>query len=352
MSDLFQELQRLRKTLDTGNMLDLVCCFPTHMGDALERGGDFARVVERQTVGRIVVCGMGGSAIGGDMVNSCLGDGLGVPLRVNRDYRVPASWAEESFFVFLSYSGNTAETLSAYESLRGTGAAAAAITSGGKLQSLCEQDGVPVCSIPGGMPPRAAIAYSFFPLLCILDALGVASLDGLDFDGTQERLLQLSEIYGSDATQNTAADLAGKLSGHHPVVYSGGGLLDPVARRWSCQFNENSEVFSHYGAFPELAHNEIVGWRKANALAASIYVVSLEDGDDHPGAKRQADAALEMIEPLAAGLARIPGFEGGRLERILSAMMLGDFTSVYLAFLNGVDPTPVKNIDLLKKRLG
>ena len=120
---------------------------------------------------------------------------------------------------------------------------------------------------------------------------------------------------GSEA--NPAAELAGKLSGYYPVVYSRGGLFDPIARRWSCQLNENSEVFARYGAFPELAHNEIVGWRKGNALAERTCVVVLEDTDDHPEVKKQADIALDMIEPLAAGVKRRSGFSGGGLERVL-----------------------------------
>lgn len=340
------------KALDKGNMLDLVAAFPAHMPDAWERGREFARSIRRHAPGRIVVCGMGGSAIAGDMVGSCLGDRLAVPLRVNRHFLVPAAWLEEAFFVFSSYSGNTAETLAAYESVRERGIPSAAITSGGLLASMCRRDGVPACIIPGGMPPRAAIAYSFFPLLHVLDALGAASFDGKNFAATRERLRDLSEKYRSDSVENTAADLASRMVKHEPVIYSRGGLFDPVARRWTCQFNENSEVFARYGAFPELGHNEIVGWRESNALTANTFVISLEDRDDHPAAKRQADVAIDMIEPLAAAVARISNFEGERLERMLSAMMLGDFTSVYLAYLNDIDPTPVKNIDELKKRLG
>ncbi len=345
-----QELRQLREKLDPSNMLDLVASFPDHMRDAWDRAGEFAGSIQCDSVGKVVVCGMGGSAIGGDMASSCLAGDLGVPFRVNRDYQVPDAWADDTFFVFSSYSGNTAETLSAYERLRGC--RAAAITSGGKLAALCERDGVATCVIPGGRPPRAAIAYSFFPLLRVLGALGVGRLEEAEFQRTWERLQELSRTYGLDSEANPAAELASKLAGHYPVVYSRGGLLDPIARRWSCQFNENSEVFARYGAFPELAHNEIVGWRKGNAMTGRTSVVVLEDTDDHLEVKKQTDIALEMIEPLAAGVTRISGFGGGRLERLLSAMMLGDFTSVYLAYLNGVDPTPVRNIDTLKKRLG
>ena len=172
MSIDYGKLDSLGGALDKSGMLDLVSSFPSQMGDASKIGADFAGGLEKTPASRVVVCGMGGSAIGGDMVRSFLGDGLEVPLFVNRSYNVAPSLVRDGLFVFSSYSGNTAETLSAYQSVRKSGRPRFAITSGGELATLCREDGVPVCEIPGGMPPRAAIAYSFFPLLRIVTALG------------------------------------------------------------------------------------------------------------------------------------------------------------------------------------
>lgn len=349
MSARYSELQALRKTLDAGGMFDLVAAFPDHMKVAWKLGAEWAGRLSREVPRRVVVCGMGGSAIGADMVRSFLGEHLDVPVHVHRGYAVPARLIEGAMIVFSSYSGNTAETISAYRSVRNRGVPVAAITSGGALGDLCIEDAVPVCRIPGGMPPRAAVAYSFFPLLHLLSACGAAPLVEDEFGEACGALHEVAEKYGSDSEDNLAAGLAYELKGAVPVIYSCNGLLGAVTRRWKCQFNENSEVIAHSAEFPELAHNEIVGWREGGGLLAQGYVVVLEDEDDRDEVRRQAAAALEIIEPLAVGVTRVSG-RGGRMARILSVMMLGDFTSVYLAFLNGVDPTPVSNIDLLKRR--
>jgi glucose/mannose-6-phosphate isomerase len=332
-------------------MLDLVRAFPAHMTDAWERGNRFAASVEPRPVAGVVVCGMGGSAIGGDLARSFLGDRLSSVLHVNRGYEVAAALRRGAFFVFSSYSGNTGETLAAYDAVRGLGAPAAAITSGGELERRCRADGVPVCAIPGGMPPRAAIAYSFFPLLLVLRALGLAEVAEAEFEEAVSALERRSAEYSADEGENEAAGIAERLHGKLPFVYSCGGLFDAVARRWSCQFNENSKSLAHFASFTELNHNEIVGWGALEEVRRRIVVVSLEDEDDHPAALEQADIALGIVKPLCGEVYRVPSVPGGRMTRILSAMILGDFASVYLAYLNGVDPTPVTNIDFLKQRL-
>jgi glucose/mannose-6-phosphate isomerase len=332
-------------------MLDLVGAFPSQMKDAHAMGSEFARKLKKTPVRGIVVCGMGGSAIGGDMVRCFLGERLSVPLYVNRGYTVPRYLVPDAFFVFSSYSGNTAETLSAYRSVRAAGRPAVAITSGGELARLCAKDGVPVCEIPGGMPPRAAIAFSFFPLLQILAALGVAEVDARESDEARKKLEEICRQYRTGDPSNFAIDLANRLAGTLPVVYAGAGLLEAVARRWSNQLNENGKVLAHFALFPELTHNEIVGWSDQGGFGERIVIVRLTDVDDGTEAARQADIAMELITPHCAGVVRVSGLEGGRLTRILSTMILGDFVSVYLALLNGVDPTPVESIDTLKRRV-
>lgn len=345
----FEKLADLQESLDPSGMLGLTTAFPQHMDDAWRRGKDFARGLEKTPASNLVVCGMGGSAIGGDMASAFLGDRLRVPMRVNRSFDVPTS-LERPFFVFSSYSGNTGETLSAYRSIRGTGVPVVGISSGGELSALCREDGYPVCDIPGGMPPRAAIAYSFFPLLQILSATGLATVSDDEWQEAREGVQKVCESCAKDGDENFAASLAYQLRRKLPVIYSSDGLLSAVARRWSTQFNENSKSLAHYAIFPELTHNEIVGWRDVDSLR-EVLVISLEDEEDHAMARKQTAVAIEIIEPLCAGVVRVDGFTGGRMKRMLSAMLLGDFASVYLAFLNGVDPTPVENIDFLKGRL-
>jgi glucose/mannose-6-phosphate isomerase len=351
MPDRSPAFADLRKRLDSKGMLDLVKAFPAHMVDAWDRGKRFSSTLERADVARVVVCGMGGSAIGADLVRSFLGNELSLPIHVNRSYEVPAALRRDAFFVFSSYSGNTAETLAAYDLVRSGGHPSVAITTGGELEARCRRNGIPVCAIPGGMPPRAAIAYMFFPLLHVLDALGVARADEGEFNQAVGALEARCGEYAAEKGESEAHRIAVSLAGKIPYVFSRGGLFDAVARRWSCQFSENAKTLAHFAAFTESNHNEIMGWQGRAPWHERIVAVSLEDEEDHRAAAKQADIALEIMGALSGGVVRAGSVPGGRLERILSAMILGDFASVYLAYLNGVDPTPISVIDYLKDRL-
>jgi glucose/mannose-6-phosphate isomerase len=349
------DLERLRERVDPSGMLGLAQSLPSHMEDAWNIGRSFAKDIAPGGDHRqVVVCGMGGSAIGGDMVRSFFGDRLKAPLLSVRDYKVPAYVGSDSLVVVSSYSGNTGESLSAYNSVRGRGATVVAVTSGGKLAERCREDGVPFCTIPGGMPPRAAISYSFFPMLQILRAAGVAEFDDAEFDEALQTAKRLVAEYAPQTANNPAAMLARALVGNFPYIYSGPGLMEAIARRWACQFNENSKSPAHFACFPELNHNEIVGWREGGAgdLYQRVVVISLEDADDHEMTRRQAEIGVGIEASFAGKVFRYDGGGGGRLSRMISLLMLGDFTSIYLALLYGVDPTPVENIDYLKSKLG
>jgi glucose/mannose-6-phosphate isomerase len=347
------DVKTRRSRVDTSDMLGLVLSFPRHMEDAWNIGRDFAAGIEAGQYKQVIVCGMGGSAIGGDMLRSFFGDRLGAPLLSCRDYHVPAYVGPDAFVVISSYSGNTGETLSAYDSLRGRGAMIVAVSTGGKLEEACKADGVPFCRIPGGMAPRAAIAYSFFPMVQILRAAGLGRIDDSEFDEALTAARALANEYGPDSQENRALDLAKTLQGKLPYIYSGPGLMEAIARRWACQFNENSKSPAHYAAYPELNHNEVVGWRDGGLeeIQRRVLILSLEDADDHTMTRHQTDIGLGIDEPLAGGVVRFDGGGRGRLARMVSLLVLGDFASVYLALLYGVDPTPVENIDYLKKRL-
>lgn len=344
-------ITELRSKLDKSDMLGRVISFPSQMEDAWRIGQSFAPDVKTGDYRQIVVCGMGGSAIGGDMLRSFFGDRLKAPLVACRDYEVPAYLGRDAFVILSSYSGNTGETLSAYHRMKDRGATVVAVSSGGRLEELCRADGVPLCTIPGGMPPRSAIAYSFLPMIQILRAAGAAEFSDDEYEEALLATHALSESCGPDSSENRAFGLASKLKGKIPFVYSGPGLFEATARRWVCQFNENSKSLAHFAYYPELNHNEIVGWEALRDVMGGIVVISLEDKDDSDNTKSQTEISLGIIAPLAAGVERIDGGDAGRLTRMLSMMLLGDFTSVYLAFLYGVDPTPVEKIDYLKKRL-
>jgi glucose/mannose-6-phosphate isomerase len=334
-------------------MLGLVLGFPEHMERAWDIGRAFADTLPAGDFRQIVVCGMGGSAIGGDMLRSFLGNRLAVPLLSCRDYRVPAYLKSDSLVVVSSYSGNTGETLSAYDDIRGSGATVIAVSGGGALETACKADGVPFCKIPGGMPPRAAIAYSFFPMLHILRAVGLANFEDSEFDEALSAIKQLVLGFAPDSKNNRALEIAEALKGNLPYVYSGPGLMEAIGRRWACQFNENSKSPAHFAVFPELNHNEIVGWHggELGDVLKRVVILSLEDVDDHEMSRHQTDIGLRIAESLAGRVFHLNGGPGRRLSRMMTLLSTGDATSVYLAYLYGVDPTPVANIDFLKKRL-
>ena len=345
------DLKQLHAQYDVDDMLGKVSGFPQQMRDAWKIGGDFVSEVPTGDFTRIVVCGMGGSAIGGDMARSLLGERLRVPLIGCRDYRVSGYLAEGAFVVISSYSGNTGETLSAYDSLRGTSATVVAVSSGGTLEERCKEHNVPFCRIPGGMPPRSALGFSLMPLLQILRAAGLAELEDSEFEEAVTAVEELCDVCALDADENPALSLAHEMIDSVPFIYAGPGLFEAVARRWSCQLNENSKMLSHFAYYPEINHNEIVGWEAQPEFMESVVVVSLEDCDDHEMTGHQTEIGLGILDELAAGIIRLRSDEGMRMKRLLTTMILGDFISVYLALLNGVDPTPVKKIDYLKKML-
>jgi glucose/mannose-6-phosphate isomerase len=344
----------LRTRLDPSDMLGRVLGFPAQMEEAWKIGEAFASRAEAlraKPFERVVVCGMGGSAIGGDLARSYFGERSRVPILSCRDYFLPANLARGALVVVSSYSGNTGETLSAYEAALTHGAAMVAITGGGELAQRCARDHVPVCTIPGGMPPRSAIGYSLLPMLHTLRAAGVGNLEEREYREALDIARERCDAYAPAKPENGAIELARDLHGRTAFVYAAPGLLEGVARRWACQLNENAKTLAHFAFFPELNHNEIVGWEVGEHLMKNATVISLEDREDHPMTRRQAGIGLSLIGPNAAKVERLETPAGGRLARMLSLMLLGDFASVYLAYLNGVDPTPVHKIDALKKQL-
>ena len=348
MSPNWQELQ---KRLDPGDMYGLIASFPSQMQDAWRIGNEFVSSLQKRSFRQVVVCGMGGSAIGADAAASFLGDQLRMPVISCRDYTAPAYLRDGSLVIVSSYSGNTAETLSAYASLRGGNSTFVAITSGGQLEEWCRADGVPVCRIPGGMPPRSALGYSLLPMLLALRATGAADFDDSEFTEAHESVADRCRGCAMDSGDNEAARIAERLHGNLPIIYSGPGLLAAAARRWSCQINENGKSLAHFALYTELNHNEIVGWNAPPEIFARSVVVSLEDRDDHEGTRLQTDVGIGIIEPIASAVVRVDSGKGGRLARMLSTVILGDFMSVYLALLGGVDPTPVEKIDYLQSQL-
>lgn len=343
---------------DAHDIMALTTGFAAQCRDGARIGAEFAvrGSVARRPVANVVVTGLGGSAIGGDLLRSMMDAGGDVPLVVNRDYDLPAFVSPDTLVIAASYSGNTEETLSAYAQARARRAQMVCVTSGGELAARAEADRVPVCRIPGGQPPRTATGYMFFPMLAIVG--GAALLDrSLDADVEEALgvLDRLAAAYGPDAptASNPAKQLALALFGRVPVIYGSQGYRGVVANRWKGQFNENAKEHAFANAFPEQNHNEILAWTLCRRQAPRWSVVYLRDPEEREAAPRIARRVevTKRIIGRAAEQHEVWAEGSSLLARMFSLFTLGDFVTVYTAYLNGVDPTDIGSIDRLKAEL-
>jgi glucose/mannose-6-phosphate isomerase len=296
----------------------------------------------------VLVCGMGGSAISGDLWRAALAGSERAPITVQRGPGLPAWAGPETLTVFLSYSGNTAETLDSYISARAAGCRIVAITSGGKLaRQMAGTDGV-VVPLPGGMQPRAALWEIFFTLLGAVSAvpgLAVAEASVTDAWAAIAETVA-AEGQGQDGQ---AMALARAFEGAQPYLLGMAPQTATVAMRWQTQLNENAKVMARVAIFPEMTHNEIVPLQAAATLP--YHLVICGDPDTHPLVANQLRITLDLLGDRWAGITPLLGRGSTLLARQLSQVALGDYVSIYQALLRGVDPTPVEAIQLLKARM-
>jgi len=301
----------------------------------------------------IIIAGMGGSAIGGEILRDWLRDELPLPIKVCRDYSLPA-YADKNTLVFaISHSGNTEETLNAFVDAIHRKCMTITITSGGHLLSFSKKLQIPHVTIPMGLPPRVAIPYLFFPLPALMERMGILKNIEEDLKEVIQVLKRLSEENSPETPtkNNPTKRLALELTGSMPVVY-GFRQYGAIARRWKTQFNENSKVPSKCDMFPELNHNEVVGWEAPEALTKKFSVILLRDLDEPPEIGHRIEAtkllalhkAWEVLEVYARG--------EKKLARMFSLLYVGDLASIYLAILQGTDPSPVEIIDKIKLEMG
>jgi len=342
------------KKIDSRNMYGLIWEFPSQLRHALSIARELPLPPLRTSeIRNVVVTGMGGSAIGGDLARSYLCAEFKLPFFVLRNYTLPRFVDENSLVFVSSYSGNTEETLSAYDAARKIGAKIISISSDGELLRRCDKDKFPYLKIPPGYPPRAALGYSFVPILVLLERMGFVSGKIEELEKTIAFLSSQREKYGMGVRteQNPAKMIATKLFGKLPIVYSGCDHFDAVAYRWKGQICENSKMLCFNNIFPEFNHNELVGWEILSGLQEKIVVVMLKDQEDHPQIKRRMEIVKGMIREKGVETIEVQSQGKNLLSRIFSLIQLGDFVSFYLAILNQVDPTPVKPIDYLKSKL-
>ncbi len=340
--------------LDPGGMYGAISEFPNQIRKAIEIGVEIKLDPDNfSKVDNIIVCGMGGSAIGGDLARSVVDRSLTIPFYICRNYDLPAFARNNSLVIGSSYSGNTEETLSAFGQAVQRGCKLLALTTGGQLGDMAAKHKIPVAFLPEGLQPRAALGYSFVPLMIMLHKIGLAEYESDDLSRLADFMESRISVFGSDTDSegNLAKQLAMRLYGRIPIIYSGREVTDAVAIRIKGQISENAKMLAFANQFPELNHNELVGWKIINSLRDYLRVIILRDIDDHSRIAASMDIVKTIIEKSGVDVIELHSEGDDRLQRVFSLIQLGDFFSFYLAILNKVDPTPVESIEALKQEL-
>ena len=309
--------------------------------------------IDASKISNLLYVGMGGSAIAGDLIKDILFDSLKVPSNVVRGYLAPAYCTENTLTIASSYSGNTEETLSAVQAAAAKGSQVVVVTSGGKIKELAEKNGWSLIIIPQGYQPRQALGYIFFTLYHVLGNTGLIS----DYQKNLGYLIDAAKHwakiydYPNSAASVLPFDMANKIRGRIPIIYSSAPLLRTVGVRWRNQINENAKSMAFSNAFPELNHNEIVGWECETNLGKNFIVILLENEDPHPRIKKRIEITKEIIKK--KGVEVIDLYSAGKdpLEKVFSLIVLGDWVSYYLALAYKKDPIEIDNINYLKQEM-
>ncbi len=338
---------------DPDGMLARIKELPMQCKQAWQAAMSFNLPAEYRNVNKVVVLGMGGSAIGGDLVRSLIQDECKIPVIVHRDYGLPAFVDDNTLLIASSYSGNTEETLSGFEPALATGAKKLAITGGGKVMQIAEKQHIPVFKIEYKAQPRAALGFSFIPTLGIMQQLGLIKDKSADvaetIDVLEKMAVRLDE--NTPVKSNPAKQIAQRLYGNLPVVF-GAGIAAEAAHRWKTQLNENAKTWAFYEVFPELNHNATVGFPLPKDLISRIRVILLRSPTYNARVKLRMEVTTGLLKQAGVPYEIVDG-EGGRpLAQMTSLISIGDYVSYYLAILYQVDPTPVKAISYLKEQLG
>jgi glucose/mannose-6-phosphate isomerase len=341
-------------------MLGRIEALPEQCAEAWRRAAEFELPARFAGAREVVVIGMGGSAIAGDILRAIAAAPGRKAVHIVRGYEAPSFVGEETLVVACSHRGNTEETLSAFQQALEAGARpdgrqsgrALVVTTGGRLEEMAKERGVPAFVYEYDGEPRSAIGHQLMALLALGERVGlVERQEGAVAETVALMRKQRDRLgFAVPSHGNPAKQLAGRLFGRLPVVV-GGGVLTEAAHRWKTQLNENSKCWALYEELPELGHNAIAGFGLPRDVVARLHVVFLWHGALHPRLRLRYDATAAALDEAGVSHERVEARGESPLAQVLSAVYLGDLVSYYLALLNGVEPTPVVAIDRLKAKL-
>lgn len=325
-------------------MKDLIVGFPQQLRDALS----IAKAVSNPphinvNIDNILICGLGGSGIGGTLVQNYLSDISPKPISVHKDYGLPKFVNKNTLVICSSYSGNTEETLDAYQTALQSEAQAYVISSGGTLIERAKKDRIPYIQIPEGMPPRSCLGYSLVQLFRVMELNGIIGPDYQSEIQDAATLLLDESVH----IQENAAQLANKLYGKLPVIYSDNNI-EGVTIRWRQQFNENGKILCWHHIIPEMNHNELVGWSEVQDDKSVIF---LRNSFENPRSVLRISIVDEIISKYTDSIYHIVALGRTKLEQIFYLIHFGDWLSLFISENNKVDPSEIKVIDYLKSKL-
>ena len=324
-------------------MKKLIQDFPTQLEEALAIGRKFKFTTAKKNFDNVVLTGLGGSGIGGSIVQNFVFDKLNIPFIVNKDYFLPAFVNEKSLVIISSYSGNTEETLQAMKQALKVKATIICITSGGQVAQTAKSKGLDCIELPSGMPPRACIGYSMTQVLYVLKGMGLIK------GGFEREIKSAIKLLNTNQSKikTKARGIAKKLYGKTPIIYSGPDF-EGVAVRFRQQINENSKMLCWHHVIPEMNHNELVGWRDKDATR---HVVILRDDKDYKRTQMRMEINKKVIKKYAKGITELYSEGKGYWEKVFYFIHVTDWVSVYLADMREHDAVEVKVIDYLKGEL-
>ena len=324
-------------------MNDYINDFTNHLKDAINIANNTALTPCTKEIRNVLICGLGGSGIGGTIVNDIVSPKAKIPITATKDYSIPNFVNEHTLVIANSYSGNTEETLYALQKCQAKGAEIAVITSGGSLKTIAEEQNYNKLIIPSGQPPRAMFGYAFTELFYLLNHYGI--IDD-SFKSDFQKAIQLLDTEKSDI-QNQAKDLAKKMHKQTPVIYVANGF-EGVAVRFRQQINENSKMLCWHHVVPEMNHNELLGWRtNVNDLA----VVYFRNKSDYERNQIRMDINKKVISKYTENITEIWSKGNSLIENSLYHIHLGDWASWYLSEMNNVDAIEIDVINFLKGEL-
>lgn len=324
-------------------MNQLISDFSKNLEEAISIGSQTSFKQASKKLENVLICGLGGSGIGGTIIGQLVANQCPVPITINKDYHIPAFVGENTLVICSSYSGNTEETLSMYETAKEAGSEICMITSGGKFAEIAKSEGYNILQIPGGLPPRAAFGLAFPQLLFALYKYGL--IDSRPIENIKSAIDLINEQ--EEAIREEAKEISKALYGKIPIIYSESSI-EGVGLRFRQQLNENAKVLCWNHVVPEMNHNELVGWRtKSDMLAVLIF----RSEGDYPRNKKRIEYSKDIISQYCDSIIEVFAKGDSAIERAIYFIHLGDWASYFLAELKGVDSVEVDVITGLKNML-